>query len=122
MAEEVPGHYQTLVTATSDGLTTGLIPGDAQFVTVTSANADYIVTLPAGYIGQIIRGRVGANGCELRTIASSGDTINNVDSDGTQEAAIPTTVTFMAQKVTATGWILMTWTALGAVATAIVPD
>jgi len=110
------------VVATADGLTTGLIPAGARFVTVTSSNADFIATLPASQIGEIKRGWVGANGFELRTLASSNATINNQDSDGTKEAAIPANTLWQAECVATDKWILSAKTNLGAVITAIVPD
>lgn len=112
------------ITATSDGLTTGLVTSGVNNITVTSASANNIVTLPAttGIVGQSIRGYVGANGCELRTPASSGATINTVDCDGTNEAAIPATTMFEVTAVAADTWILRAWTELGAVITAIIPD
>ena len=42
------------VTATSDGLTTGLITSGTRYVTATSASADNIVTLPTAVVGNII--------------------------------------------------------------------
>jgi len=116
---------QDAVTATVDGLTTGLIGSAADFAIVTSANADHIITLPASstaLIGKIIRGWVGANGCEMRTPAASGATINAVDSDGTNEAAIPATTLFQVELVAANTWILTAFTELGALISAIVPD
>jgi len=110
------------VTATADGLTTGLIPTNASFVSVTSGNADHIITLPVGEVGNVIKGWVGANGCELRTLASSNDTINAVDADGTQEAAIPATTLFEVTCVAAETWVLTAADELGAVITAIIPD
>lgn len=121
MAAEMPGHYQTPITATSDGTGTGLIPPDAMFITVTSSAGTQQVNLPAGFIGLTLQGWVGANGFRLRTIAGSGDTINNVNTSAGANATIPTTVFWEARKVTSTGWILQTRTNLGAVATAIVP-
>ena len=112
----------TAVTATADGLTTGLITAGTGFVTITSANADHIATLPAPTAGHAIWGWVGANGCELRTVASSNVKINDVDSDGTNEAAIPATTLFMVRAVSATEYILFAWTELGATIAAIVPD
>ena len=109
-------------TATSDGLTTGLIPLGTSFVAITAAGATDIVTLPAGTAGQVIKAYVGANGCEVRTPATSGATINNVDSDGTNEAAIPATSMFTATCVATDTWLLEAVTELGAVITAIVPD
>jgi hypothetical protein len=114
--------YEQAVTATADGLTTGLIDDDTVFVVITSASANNIATLPASDVGRKIRGWVGANGCELRTPAASGATINNVDSDGTNEAAIPATTYFELDCVAADTWILRAWTELGAPITAIVPD
>jgi hypothetical protein len=111
------------VTATTDGLTTGLIPDGTDFVSVTSAAATSIITLPSGTVGTVIRGYVGANGCEMRTVAASGATINGVDSDGTNEAAIPATHYFEAICVAADTWILLDATELGTVGAAgIVPD
>lgn len=110
------------VTATADGLTTGIISATAKHITITSANADHIVTLPASVVGKIITGYVGANGCELRTTASSNIKINDVDSDGTNEAAIPADTNFRLLCVSSTLWILTATTKLGAVVTAIIPD
>lgn len=110
------------VTATADGLTTGVIDDETTFATITSGNAAHIVTLPTAKVGKVVRGYVGANGCELRTTASSGITINNVDSDGTNEAAIPATTLIKLTCVSSTAWILEATTELGAVVTAIVPD
>ncbi len=119
--EMLPGHYQTLVTATSDGSGTGLMPNDGVFYTVTSSAGTQQVTLPAGFIGETIEGYVGANGFRLKTITGSGDTINNVNTSAGANATIPATVFFKAQKITATGWILRTRTNLGAEGAAIVP-
>lgn len=110
------------VTATADGLTTGLVSTTARHITVTSASADNIVTLPAASVGKEITGYVGANGCELRTPAASGVKINDVDSDGTNEAAIPATTYFRLKCVAADLWILEGVTELGADIAAIVPD
>lgn len=117
------------VTATSDGLTTGLVPahaftGSGGFVTITSASADNIVSLPAIAdvdIGAKCKFYIGATGCEVQTVASSGTTINDVDSDGTNEAAIPATHYFEVTKVSATGYLLVSWTSAGAAAT-VTPD
>lgn len=110
------------VTATSDGLTTGLISVTARHVTITAASANDIATLPAAVVGKEITGFVGTNGCELRTPASSNVKINDVDSDGTNEAAIPADTNFRLLCVATDKWILTAVTKLGAVVTAIVPD
>lgn len=116
---------QATATATADGLTTGLLTGADQFVTVTSADANHIIALPLSTgcpIGTVIRGWVGANGCELRVDASEAATatINGVTTN--VEAAIPATTYFVVTKVAALTWLLEAKSELGAVITAIIPD
>lgn len=117
---------QATATATADGLTTGLLTGADQFVTVTSGNADHIVALPSDAscpIGTVIRGWVGANGFELRSDAADlTATLNNVTMGTTNEAAIPATTYFVVTKVAALTWLLEAKDELGAVITAIIPD
>lgn len=115
----------TAHTVTSDGLTTGQLLGATQFVTVTSANADHIISLPkaAGIpIGTKIRGMVAATGFELRVHPDDATTvkINNITTN--VEAAIPADTSFVVELISATEWILTALTNLGAVVTAIVPD
>lgn len=114
-------HPDNSIAATADGLTTGLIPPYIDFVTLTSDDANKIVTLPSAAIGMRIRGYIGATGCEMRTPSASGETINNVDCDGTNEAAIPATTYWEAECVAADTWILKAWTEGGAALT-ITPD
>lgn len=114
-------------TATADGLTTGLIPRGARFVQVTAGgDANAIITLPAmnaDDAGYQVWGRIGATGCEIRTPAASNVKINNVDADGSNEYALPANCTFLALYVGVTpGWIIIHFTNLGALATAVVPD
>lgn len=121
--DHATGQFVASVTATSDGLTTGLVPIGATFVSITSASANNIVTLPASDVGAVIFMYVGANGCEVRTPAASGATINGVDSDGTNEAALPATHLVMCACVADDTWIMGDWTDAGTVgATGIVPD
>lgn len=114
------------VVPTSDGLTTGLIYANDSFVEATSAGANNILTLPTA--SAATRGReiwiwvVPSTNCELRTPDASGQTINGVDSDGTQEALLTHSQLYLCRQHLATGWLLQAFTALGAVATAIVPD
>lgn len=114
------------VVPTADGLTTGLIYDYDRFVQATSADANHILTLPTA--SAATRGReiwiwvVGSTNCELRTPATSNQTINNVDSDGSQEALLTHSQLYVCRQHLATGWLLQAFTALGAVATAIVPD
>jgi len=94
-------------TATADGLTTGLILPGETFVTVTSDSATKLITLPAcaaAGIGQTIDLYVGATGYELVTPASSGDTINTVDSDGTNQLDVAANSLVHLTQVSATGW------------------
>lgn len=121
---------QRAVTATADGLTTGLLLATDEYVIVTSANADHIVTLPAIATvspGKVIKLEAGATAFEVRTPASSGTLINNVDGDGTQEAVVAATglATFTAVSAAETGsvagWLMTYLTELGA-PTTIVPD
>lgn len=101
-------------TATADGLTTGAITTPTSFrtfVTVTSANATDAITLPtisAGTIGQEIFLTVGANGYELLTPASSNNTINQVDSDGTNQLDVAANTTVRCTQISATGWLAET--------------
>lgn len=113
------------LTATADGLTTGLMSGNASHAVVTSAAATNAITLPAssaGLVGKQFTIWVGANGFELLTPAASGATINNVDSDGTNQADIAANTLSRLTLVNTNTWILESLTNLGAVATAIIPD
>lgn len=120
------GQAGRAVVPTADGLTTGLILDTDSFVIATSANADHILTLPSASAATVGREIdiwvVASTNCELRTPASSNQTINNVDSDGSQEALLTHSQFYTVKQVTATGWLLFARTALGAVATAIIPD
>lgn len=99
------------VTGTDDGLTTGLITAPTSlktFVTVTSAGATKAVTLPAASaanIGCEIYLTVAANGYELLTPASGNNTINQVDSDGTNQLDVAANTTLRCTQISATGWL-----------------
>lgn len=114
------------VTTTADGLTTGLITspsGAVCFVAITSASATNAATLPAAssaLIGTIIYLTVGSNGYELLTPASSNNTINQVDSDGTNQLDVAANTTVRCTCVSATGWIAETIAATSIAITA--PD
>lgn len=100
------------------------IPATARHVRVqsnTNDTNDWIV-LPTGVPeGHTVSGySVVAH--EIRTEASSNVKINDVDSDGTQEAAITATWNWEARYMGSTGWVLKAWTKLAAAATAIIPD
>lgn len=92
-------------TATADGLTTGTITarGIVNYITVTSANADHIVILPAPVVGMQVILNVGANGFELRS--SSPTTIGiNGGTGAAAESAIAANSTVIAICVSATAW------------------
>lgn len=114
----------TTATTTADGLTTGIIPdlGD-MFVTVTSASATNAATLPAASaskIGRVIKIYVGANGLELLTPASGNNTINTVDSDGTNQLDVEANSLLTCTQVSATGWYAFQQTAT--TITVVAPD
>jgi hypothetical protein len=99
------------VTSTADGTGTGaidtLVTG-RKFVTVTSASATNQVSLPAisaATVGQEVDIFVGANGYELITPASSNNTINTVDSDGTNQLDVAANTLLRCVQVSATGWV-----------------
>lgn len=94
---------ETAVTATSDGLTTGVVPLGAAFVTVTSAGVNNIVTLPAPVVGQIIILRNGATGYELRTSAPTTIAING-GTGASAESAIAASTMVIAVCTSATTW------------------
>lgn len=110
-------------TATADGLTTGLIPAGSTFVSATSAAATDALTLPAisaDTIGQQIDIYVGANGYELLTPAASNNTINTVDSDGTNQLDVAASTLLRCVQVTATGW--MAFQIAATTITVVAPD
>lgn len=116
----------TTATATADGLTTGsltAVNGLKKFVTVTSANATDAITLPganAGTVGQEIFLTVGANGFELLTPSGQNQTINQVDSDGTNQLDVPANSTVRCTCISATAWLAETIAATSIAITA--PD
>lgn len=99
------------VTSTADGTGSGAITTPTAFrkmVTVTSASATNQVSLPgitASLIGQEIYLTVGANGYELITPASSNATINQVDSDGTNQLDVAANTTLKCLCVSSTAWV-----------------
>lgn len=108
------------VTANDDGLTTAIIPDNVDFVTITSAGATKNVSLPAAAastVGKELRLFVGSNGLELLSAAGN-QTINTVDSDGTNQLDVPANSLVHLIQISATGWyaFIETSTALSVVA------
>jgi len=109
------------VTATTGGGTTGLIPAGASYVTVTSDNADKQISLPAGYVGQILRILVGTTACELIS-AVAADKVNEVTVGATNELALTAEALYTCVYTKAGFWIVTGLTKLGAAQAALVPD
>jgi|CXWL01.1.fsa_nt_gi hypothetical protein len=113
-------------TATEAGLTTGAITPPTSYITfvaVTSGAATSQIALPAisaATIGQMIYLTVGSNGYELITPASSGNTINRVDGDGTNQLDVAANTTVRATQIAADAWLAETIAATSIAVTA--PD
>lgn len=93
-------------TATSDGLTTGIIAdaGCIQFITVTSANADHIIVLPTPTPGTLVILCNGTTGYELRSSAPSTVLINGGAGGAAVESAIAASTMVIAYCKSATAW------------------
>lgn len=79
-----------------------------------------LASVPNGHRITII---AGAANCEVRTPASSAEEINSEDCDGTKEYLLTATQIHYFTKIDNTiGWMGNGFTAIGAVATAVVPD
>lgn len=107
------GAVQKLTTA-ANGVFTAKIDDDyiaKLFVQLTSGGATEYATLPkaaADKIGREIYITVGSNGYELVTPDASGDTINQVDGDGTNQLDVAADTTVRLTQVSATGWLAET--------------
>jgi len=120
--EYVAGGVTEAVTATADGLTTGLITADAVNVEITSDTATKQVSLPAAVDGKVIRLHCPSTGCEVIS-AVAADKLNNVVIGATNEAALVAGTVYTLRYVESTGnWVMTGLTALGAVETPVVPD
>lgn len=113
-----------MLTGAADNSAKSRVPVTARHVRVqsnTNDTNDWIV-LPTGVLeGHTISGySVVAH--EIRTEASSNIKINDVDADGSAEAAITATWNWEACYMGSTGWVLKAWTKLAAPTTAIIPD
>ena len=91
------------VTAAATPGTDIVAAGFLSFVTVTSANADHWVNLPAPVPGTVIILNVGATGYEMRSSAPSTVAING-GTGATAESAIPANSTCVMICVSATAW------------------
>lgn len=107
------GAVQVLTTA-ANGVYTALIDDEyvaKLFVQLTSGGATEYAVLPkaaADKIGREIYITVGSNGLELVTPSASNDTINQVDSDGTNQLDVAANTTVRCTQISATGWLAET--------------
>ena len=91
-------------TATADALTTAIISNTTTHVTVTSADANHIIVLPAPTPGRQVVIHNGATGYELRSSDPSTVLINGGTGGPSVESAIPANSTVFMTCVTATAW------------------
>ena len=113
------------LTATADGTGTGAMSGNTSHAVVTSSGATQQVSLPASsaaLVGKQFTIWVATNGFELITPAASDATINDVDSDGSNQADIGADTLSRVTLVDTGKWVLENLSKLGALNTAIIPD
>ena len=121
-----PRKVQSVTPAADSNAASQIQPG-VEFVNLTAntTNTDDFFELPpiaSVPIGFQIRIAAGAANCEMRTPAASGTKINDVDSDGTQEYLVTATHLVVVTKRATDNWVATSYTKLGAVVTAVVPD
>jgi hypothetical protein len=125
------GLHSTAFSATPDDSegTVNTIPAGVNSVDVGAVTNDVndFIVLPAlaGIeVGHTIKIACNAGTAfEMRTPLGSGEKINTVDCDGSQEYLCTDTELITVTKVSTTdGWVATAQTALGAIATAVVPD
>lgn len=92
------------VVATSDGTGNGQVSDWPGFSTVTSTNADYIVTLPPPAIGTVVGLVNGATGYELRSSSPTTVAING-GAGANAESAIAARQLVVCVCATATAWL-----------------
>lgn len=103
----------TARTATVAGATTGTVAAGTGYVTVTSADANHIIILPAPVIGHVIRLKNGSTGYELRTSAPATISINGgAEADAESAIAANTLVTCIC--VSSTAWLAFSQATTGA--------
>ena len=93
----------TAKTATTDGTGTGAIAAGESWITVTSADANNIITLPPATPGTQVTLFVAATGYELRTTAPATIAING-GSGANAESAIPANTIVHMSCESATTW------------------
>ncbi len=127
--EKVEFTAQSLTAAADSGSGSTILEGTRSCSVVgTTTNAnDWIVLptvadVPVGHCITIVCS-TGVTNFELRTPATSAEEINSEDCDGTKEYLCTDTEIIYVTKISDTiGWMANAYTAIGAVATAVVPD
>lgn len=109
------------VVATAGGGTTGLIPANASFVSVTSSAATKAVSLPAAVAGKVIRILCLANGCEVVSVVAA-DKLNTVVIGATNEAPLTAATMYTLVYDGVDNWVCTGVDADGAVEAPIVPN
>lgn len=119
---------QTVNPDDAESATQTILAGASQVRVGAVVNGvDDFITLPLASdfkIGhQIVIACLAGTNFEMRTLATSGDTINNVDcSDGATEYLCTDTDTIIVTVTGSTSFIAQSLTNLGAVRTAVIPD
>ncbi len=105
------------VTATDDGLTTGLIDASKGSIVLASAdaNADHIITLPSPSEGLLFIINVAATGCELRTSDPANISING-GSAVNAELALAANSSHVCVCLSNTAWLVLSGTSTAAAA------
>lgn len=119
---------QTITADDSVSALNTILPGSSAVYVDDQTNDanDFIVlpslaSVPIGWSITVV-GQAGGN-FEVRTPATSNEEINSEDCDGTKEYLFTDTQIHIFRKINNTvGWMAQGFTALGAVATAVVPD
>lgn len=124
-AADAPG-IQVLTPNAAEEVASVILPSSTRVTVgaVTTGVTDFIVlpSLADVQIGhQIIVDCAAGGAFEMRTPAASAETINGVDSDGTQEY-LCTDTEVITVTTHSDGWVATALSALGAVVTAVVPD
>lgn len=103
----------TAVTATADGLTTGIIPDDTGVVTVTSSVNTKFVTLPTPTPGVIVWINAEATGYKLRSSTPASVAING--GTGASASTAVSAKTLRCYCASSTAWIVTAFAADGTV-------
>ena len=96
------GKFTQARTATAAGTGTGQVGDRAEFVIVTSDDANKIITLPDAAVGSVVALRNGATGYELRSHAPATVAINGGSGSGAESAIAADTLSEIEDAISAT--------------------